>query len=165
MQKNPLLLLEIIFWLFVNLLHAWKFREMALALCWKIHSGVYCSHSLCNDIVWWYFRCKLLIIVVMMGIFGWPTGLRAKTSLKTRFSGTLGWISRPNARRIKIKVWCVTSEHYYATVFLELLPIGMECKVDFLAKWSLRSTSWIWTKNWIQIGPGKVCPIRLRFIE
>ena len=49
----------------------------------------------------------------------------------------------PAARRIKIKVWCVTSEHYYATVFLELLPIGMECKVDFLAKWSLRSTSWI----------------------
>ena len=47
------------------------------------------------------------------------------------------------ARRIKIKVWCVTSEHYYATVFLELLPVGMECKVDFLAKWSLRSTSWL----------------------
>ena len=47
------------------------------------------------------------------------------------------------ARRIKIKVWCVTSEHYYATVFLELLPLGMEYKVDFLAKWFLRSTSWI----------------------
>ena len=35
----------------------------------------------------------------------------------------------------------------------------------FFGQMVIEVHTWIWTKNWIQIGPGKVCPIRLRFIE
>ena len=91
--------------------------------------------------------------VVALSITGKVISLLAKCiwSKATCFSFTRGHpeitslldLPYTKTRRIKIKVWCVTSEHYYATVFLELLPLGMEYKVDFLAKWFLRSTSWI----------------------
>ena len=38
--KNPLLLWYPYYGLFVNLLYAWIFWEIASALCWKIHCGV-----------------------------------------------------------------------------------------------------------------------------